>query len=398
MNEYEQFLDRVETACDKLTLGVITYSEWSKILTGETLYADETLRRCHLFFDKFLNRLEEHKLNGVNEQDADRVKELQRLKAEIKAERIKLSDEKREQNTNDRRNARNELFSERVVQAIENLAPIRIAPCVLTEKPKVSGVLAISDLHFDSTYTLYGIYGEVVNQYNKEICKARLERLISLIEADDIPMDELIVVFDGDLLEGVLRASSLIKLTQPVIDSTIEVSEYLANWLVVLQERIGIPIRVAVVGGNHSVVRSLMSKPIDERENLEKIVHKIIELRLQNQPNITVEPYGDAYFVSLHKNNLLFLHGENSNLEQTMSYYENYYGVELDYVIAGHYHRGEEKTVGVGNVANKEVIRIPSICGTDDYAKKLRKNARAGATMMLFTENGKDWSKNYCLN
>lgn len=391
----ESYVSFAERATKALAFGDITYQEWSKILLNDVFYGDETLRRCSLFVGQLLDKMLEDELDNTN---VDCIEDMRRAKAELEMERMKLLDEKRELREVERRQSRNELFSDRLEKAIYNLDKIEVNPCVLTDKAEVTGVLVVSDLHFDSTYTLQGIYGEVVNQYNKEICKGRMDRLISLIEADDIPMDELLVVFNGDLLEGVLRASSLIKITQPVVDSTIEVAEYLSNWIVVLQKRLGIPIKVAIVGGNHSILRPLMSKPIDERENLEKIIHKFIELRLNNQPNIKIEPYGEAYFTSLYQNNILFLHGESSDLENTMTYYENYYDVELDYCVAGHYHRGEAKTVGVGNIANKEVIRVPSICGTDAYAKKLRKNARAGATIMLFTENGRDWSKNYCLN
>ena len=209
-------------------------------------------------------------------------------------------------------------------KAVNGLKPIEIAPCILTSKSEVTGVLVVSDLHYDSNYLLQGIYGEVVNKYDKEICRGRMSKLISMIEADDILMDDLLVVFNGDLLENAIRASSLIKLSQPVVDSTIELAEYLSNWLVALQDKVGVPMKVAVVGGNHSILRPLMSKPIDERENLEKIIHKFIELRLQNQSNIQVEPYGDVYFASLHQNNILFLHGEDADLENTIMYYENY--------------------------------------------------------------------------
>lgn len=376
--------------------GLITYQEWSDSLIDNIPYESEGLRRCENWFSQFIKKLDDIEFEEEDD-DSKRISLLQ-LKDQIERERIKFSQEKTEYRQKQRQEARNDLFEDRLAYAISGLKPIEVNPCELTEKVGTSAVLVVSDLHYDSNYTLEGVYGEIVNQYNKEICKGRMSRLISLIDADDIVVDDLTVVFNGDLIEGVLRASSLIKLTQPVVDSVIELSEFLSQWIVALQNKIRIPVTVAIVGGNHSVLRPLMSKPIDERENLEKIIHKFIELRLENQPNIIVKPYGDAYFTTLRGNNILFLHGEDNNLETTMTYYEDYYNVNLDYCVAGHYHRGESKTIGVGSVANKEVIRVPSICGVDGYAKKLKKNARAGATLMLFTENGRDWSKNYCLN
>lgn len=395
-----QYLDNIIKATISFDNKEISIQDWVSIVLGEewrNIYSCEYCRRAEKIFSIFVNKLEENRIEEITDKNI--LSNIKKAKIELEKERIKLSDEKREFNAEYRNQSRDELFLERLEKAIEKLNPIEInSPILLKENKKTTGVLVISDLHFDSTYVLYGAYNEIINKYDKEICKERMINLISLIDADNILIDELLVVFDGDLLEGVLRASSLIKLTQPVVDSTLEVSEFLSWWIMELQQKINVPLKVAIVGGNHSILRPLMSKPIDERENLEKIIHKFIELRLKNQPNIKIEPYGDAYFISLYQNNILFLHGEDCDLEKTINYYENYYGINLDYCIAGHYHSGESKTVGVGNIANKEVIRVPSICGTDIFAKKIRKNTRAGASFMLFNNNGRDWSKNYCLN
>ena len=65
---------------------------------------------------------------------------------------------------------------------------------------------------------------------------------------------------------------------------------------------------------------------------------------------------------------------------------------------AGHLHRSETKPVGVGAVGDREVIRVPSICGTDTYAKKIMKHSRAGAYFALYSELGRELNKIYYLN
>lgn len=394
----ESFLRFCERATQDLIDNKISYEEWSKAVTGGVLYGSENLRRCSLFFRQFLEGLSEQE--EIELSTDDRIEELKELKRELEIERKKLQNENREYQANIRHEARVDFLNEKILEAIHNLSPITF-PEIPSGAPVVneSAVLVVSDLHYDSNYELKGLYGEIVNKYDKGICKARMNMLADKIGKEtDFVYDDLLVVFNGDLIENVLRMSSLTKLRDPVVDSVIELGEFLANWLVKMQEEVQVPLKVAVVGGNHSVIRALGSRPIDERENLEKIIHKFIELRLENAPTITVEPYTDAYFTVVKDNSLLFVHGEDSDLAATMEYYENYYNVCIDYIVAGHYHRGETKTVGVGQLADREVIRVPSICGTDSYAKRLRKNARAGAMFMLFSEEGRTWARNFCLN
>lgn len=396
MNYLQKAIQATQSFEDKK----ITIQEWVKLLLGSqyvNVYSDEYCRRAEKLFALFVDNLIQSGIDTIDNKFV--LDNIQRAKEDLEIQRKKLQEENRDFQSNLRNEARADLFSEKLIEAIKQL------PVIPTYTPSYknfyggsTGVLVVSDLHYDSNYTLYGLNGEVVNQYNKEICKARLNRLIDMVAFDEVEFDNLLVVFNGDLIENILRMSSLIKLKDPVVDSVIELSEFLSQWIVTLAEAVDVPIKVAIVGGNHSVMRPLGSKPIDERENLEKIIQKFIELRLKDQPNIKVEPYTDAYFTTLHQNNILFVHGEDSDLANTMEYYENYLDISLDYIVAGHYHRGEVKTVGVGNLADKEIIRVPSICGTDSYAKKLRKHARAGATFITFTDGGRGWSKNYCLN
>lgn len=405
MNEYEQFLDRVETACDKLTLGLITYSEWSKILTGETLYADETLRRCHLFFDKFLNRLEEYKLNGVNEQDEDRVKELQRLKEEIKAERIKLSDEKREQSTNDRRNARNELFEEKMLAAIDRLEPVRVKRVYTQNYPnKCEGVLCIADAHYGTEINLNSLFGEVVNTYSPEIFKARMNKLLADICSDkDRYFDYTkLTVFDmGDAIQGILRMSDLMKLKVGVIESTMEYAEFISQWLTVLSDELEMPIDYICLGGNHNELRLLGGKKGDfESENMGKVIREFIYLRLKDNPNITVAPYSECGFKNIQGLNILAYHGDDAKNDlQEISFWEQYNQIDIDILLEAHLHHKEEVSIGYAlNGGDKEVVHVPSLVGADPFSKKCRKLARAGAKFMVLEDGAKTWEKIYYLN
>ncbi len=85
-------------------------------------------------------------------------------------------------------------------------------------------------------------------------------------------------------------------------------------------------------------------------------------------------------------------------MKTDIEFFENYYGIDIDILIGGHLHSGSSDTIGIGCLGDREIIRVPSICGTDNYSKKIRGNARAGAKYMIFDEDGKNWEKIYFLN
>ena len=69
-------------------------------------------------------------------------------------------------------------------------------------------------------------------------------------------------------------------------------------------------------------------------------------------------------------------------------------------MIAGHLHHGEQNSIGYGGKSGEQqVIHVPSIVGIDDFSKKQRKIAKAGALFFMIENDGKKtWQKTYILN
>ena len=259
-------------------------------------------------------------------------------------------------------------------------------------------MLCIADAHYDSNFTVKGLNGQdPINVYDKHIFQDRMWRLLGQMISDDVSINKLKIVFQGDSLEGLIRASSLTKLRQPVVKSTVEFAEFVSQWLVRTYEELKVPIDVAFVPGNHTVCRYLSQKPEFPEENLEYIIYSIVKIRLENT-EINVEPYDDVYFTKIFNENFLFAHGETKDLEALMNYFENLYGIDIDACYGAHYHSESSKSVGVGSVGSKRVIRVPSMVGLDPFAKKILRNNRAGAYFAAFTEEGEAFNKIYYLN
>lgn len=390
-------LSKAQIATQELEDRVISYQDWAEKVLGldyRDVFADEYIRRGAKVFSIFLKHLED--VGDVEAED-----EMQDMLEQLKAERIKIQTANLEYNAIQRAEARNDLFNEQIIKAIERLEPIKGARPKLDVEPcdkHRTALLAISDLHAGSTFTVKGIYNEIVNEYSYDIMCARLWSIIDKIEADDIVFDDLTVAICGDLVEGILRESSLTKLREPVTDTVIRLAEFLSEWIYQLSIRLEKKVNVVIIGGNHDTVRSLTSRPMFEGENLTKIVVEFIKLRLQDLDWITVDDYQDVAIKNIQGVNVMFQHGEDKDLRTTMDYFSNLYNIDVDEIVAGHLHRTESKTVGITELGDRQLTRVGSIVGTDSYAKQIRASARPSCYMALYEEdNGKTWSRNYYL-
>ncbi len=393
-SEKESYLAFVKRVTNAVSCGLIDYDEWSKSLLGQVRYSSETLRRCFQVVNSIVHGLE----NDIEESNDEKLREIKEAQEQLIKERKKLQTVNLQAQEYYRAVGRNELLVEQIKEAISSLEPVKVKNIVYSTPSEKVGLLVIADAHYDSNFTVKGLFGEVANVYNKETFQARMWSLLAKIDADDLDIDKLKIVFGGDSLEGVLRMSSLTKLRQPVVKSAIEFAEFVSNWLVEVKDRLGVPIEVAFVPGNHTAIRYLSQKPEFPEENLEYIIHSFVTLRLENCNGIKIESYDDVYFTNIFNENLIFAHGETKDLESLMQYFENLYNITIDACYGAHFHSESSKSVGVGIVGSKRIIRVPSIMGVDPYAKSIQKNNRAGAYFACFDENGECFNKIYYLN
>lgn len=391
----ESFMGFAKRVTDAFQDGLITVEEWGEAILGENVYGSENTRRCAKFMVEFLEKFE-----SENQDVAiDKISELEKVRAEIIKERKKLQTENSELQRNYREQARSDMFHEKVAEAINKLKPFPVKKINhLSKDFSKTGLLCISDIHAGSAYVIKGLYGEIVNKYDMETMKDRLWKLIGMIEEDGVEYDDLVVAICGDVFENILRTTSLTKLRNPVIDTVIETSEFLATWINELYNRISVPIKVVTVGGNHDTISYLGMNPRPEEENLTKLVAKFLELRFENHPHIKIQPYTDVAIETIQDVNVMFEHGMDNNLQDTIEYFSNLYNIDIDEIVAGHFHRPESKAIGITEFGDRMIYRVGSICGCDTYSKKLRKSARPSAYFALYEKDqGHTWSRNYYL-
>ena len=392
-------LQKIRQATELLDSKLIDLQEWTARCLGEDyrgVWSEEYLRRCAVFVRNMLNGADDCE---SDEKDANILSQLKEAKIELEKERKKLQSENIQYVQNQRLDARADLIQEKIAESIKNLEPFTISQFNKLPQTNVSGLLCISDLHAGSTYEIKGAYNEIVNKYDFDIMRARLDGLLNKMCNDDncIWIDDITVAVLGDCVENILRTSSLTKLREPVIDTVIKLSEYLADWFVELHDRLEIPVNVVMVGGNHDVCRPLTSKPQFEEENLGKIIVWYLQERLKSVDGITVDDYTDCAIKYIKNNAIMLHHGDGGDIAETMRYFENLYNIDIDECYVGHLHRQEMKNAGITELGDKLCWRVGSVCGVDGFAKSIRKASRPSCMFTTYSEDGAEWRKTFYL-
>lgn len=396
---YLSFSKRVTRALSNKT---ISYKEWAKSLLNENIYGEENTRRCFVFFEKFLSILENDEINNI--QDENKLQEILIAKKELEKERKKIQTINLEYNQYVRDISRFELFNEKIKEAIDNM-PALIFSNTIQDKfnSKQTAVLCISDAHNGVEINMQTVFNEPINIYSPDILKKRLNKLADTVIKDyknNFNYKKLIVFDLGDGIQNILRLSDIAKLKTGVIDSVLQYAEMISQFLNKIQNELNIQIEFSCLGGNHSELRLISTGKNWESENLGKVIREFIALRLKDNQNIKVDPYSDFSFKQIEGINILAIHGDDSKKKNIneISYWEQYHNITIDILLMGHFHHQEQISLGYSPTGDKEIIIVPSLIGIDEFSRKNRKLARAGAKFILFEDNNKTWEKVIYLN
>lgn len=374
------------------------YADIAPYLFGIELSACECRKRMYGVLN-IIEQLDGEILNSI--QDEELLNEITIKTLELKKERKKNQIINAQINKNLRLVAINEITQDLVVEAINTLPSLTFPKPILDTVAYQEGILPISDIHYGKKCTIKGLKGEIINQYNEEIYKKRMDQL--LLETIRISKKEFLtkvnVLLTGDLIDGMLRMTQLQKLQYGIVDSTMQLADHLAHWLNELSYHVKIDLYTCL--GNHSQIRPLGSSNGDfAEENMEKIILWFIKSRLENNPNVNViDNHSDFIFFNCNGINVMASHGEEKNLEQAIKDYMLLYNEAIHLFIGGHLHTKENKSIGISHngLSDVEYCRVKSICSIDDYSTKLRKSSGAGTSLFII-EEGKGKTITYDIN
>ena len=364
------------------------YQNWKEItpMVNKELFGDEEDKyRDESAFRKAVKYARDFYEAGVFGQSEDEYfKKLQIEKRGIQKEKVKLQTEKLEYNRWLREEARDELITEKICNAIASLSPID-TPEYIEAKHNTRGfALVYCDEHYGIEYELKGLFGEILNSYSPEEFEKRMwdlfNQTVEIIQKEKI--DTLHVFNMGDYMDGILRVSQLMKLRYGVVDGTIKYADFISNWLNELTKYARVSYQST--NGNHSELRMLgQPKGTFTEDNMGKVVSEFIKTRLKDNPNFTYieNPTGFIY-AQIACNTVMGIHGEVKNMKTAIDEFSRIYNVPIQYLLAGHLHHNKSEEVGM----DAEVINVGSIIGVDSYSLSLRKTSNASAKLLVFEQ------------
>ena len=384
---YEQCLADID-----FKLSGLTDMDWAEIVEKYNLgIHPDTLRKASqtIFGGAFVSDyMKERLAANAHEAANGYLAALKAEKHEITKEKQKLRDEKLEYNRWLRTEARDEALIERIREAIWSLPnlPVPEVAIHMGGSGKRVGVLCFGDTHYGTEFTIKGLHGETINAYSPEVFEARMNELLTqTIEKVKREGLEVINVYSlGDEIDGILRASQLMKLRYGVVESTIRYADYITRWLTSLTQYVTVVFQMAM--GNHSELRMIgQPKGTFEDDNMAKVIKEFISVRMDDNPNFMMaENESGLIYDDILGYKVLGIHGEVKNLATAIQSFSNTYNTQIDILIGGHMHHLKTETVGV----NKDIVSVPSIIGIDGYAMKLGKTSNPGA-LFLMIESGK---------
>ena len=340
-------------------------------------------------YRKSLNAARAYKTEVFDKMDSGSyANSLDEKKRELEKERKKLQTEKLEYNRWLRENARDEMITEQIVNAVRSLEPLTI-PKIRTVKENTAkeGILVLSDCHYGVEFDIKGLFGETLNAYSPEIFEERMwylfNKVCDIIEKEQF--DTIHIWECGDSIDSILRLTSqLMKLRYGILESTVKYANFLAEWLNRLSEKVNIKLQI-VKRSNHCQLRICGApKNAFPDEDMSVVITEIIKSRLENNPNIEIveNPTGYPFQLICGEYNVLAIHGEVKDLGKAIDDFGRSYKMPIDYLIGGHKHHRENVETGI----DCEAISVGSIIGVDSYGLSLNKTSSASATFLVFEE------------
>ncbi len=377
------------------------YKNWKEIVSfinrelfgeDESQYRDESAYRKAV---KYARDFYEAGVFGVGNDEY--YQKLQNEKREIQKVKAQVQTEKLEYNRWLREEARDELITEKICNAISSLPPLDIPEHIYPTHNSRAYALAFGDEHYGVEFELKGLFGEILNAYSPEIFEKRMwdlfDQTIEIIQKENV--DTLNVFSMGDFSDGILRVSQLMKLRYGVVDGTIKYADFMSNWLNELTKYVRV--KYQSTNGNHTELRMIGApKGTFTEDNMGKVVAEFIKTRLKDNPNFTYieNPTGYIY-EELAGCPMLGIHGEVKNMNAAIKEFSSIYGVRIQYLLGGHLHHNKMEEVGV----NQEVINVGSIIGIDHFSLSLRKTSNASAKLLVFEQSkGKICEHTFKLN
>lgn len=296
----------------------------------------------------------------------------------LKKERVKISDERIQNNAYVRQLARNETIKEIAFGIAEKIGTEKILSISNREvSGENSAILQLSDWHYGIECNNYW------NVYNPEVCKKRIEILSSetIRYCRKNNVKNLYVLNLSDLISGRIHTTIRLQNRYDVLTQIIHVSEILSEMLNVFSEYFNV--FYYDCSDNHSRIEPNKSESMDE-EQLTRITHWYLKKRFEADKNVKIceNTYGnDIITLDVDGHSIGAVHGDKDNPADVVEKLSLMTGKSFELILIGHLHH-----FGADEIDSCVVLQNGSLMGTDYYAVRLRKRAVPSQNIVLINK------------
>ncbi len=361
----------------------LDYSTLAPYLYGKE-FASDVARRMAYGSMRTLKLIENSNLYEMNSKEA--IDEIENKIIELKKERQKFSDQRREYNKLISGEARREHIESELIRAASEL-PLSVGDLYAFKQNSgirydTEAILVFSDWH-------YGLKtSNVFNEYSMEICRRRVmsvvEKAIERIELHKC--NRLHVVVLGDICHGAIHNSARVASEELVCDQIMQASEILAQSVEYLSGFVNETI-VYMTYGNHA--RTVQNKNDSiHRDNMERLVPWWLSQRLSRNGSVKIAESEDNEFLFVNACGHEFCasHGDNDSVRSSPrlmgTLFRKKYGKDIEYILLGDkHHRESFDELGIS------AMLCGSLCGTDDYANDKRLYSTPSQMLLIVDKN-----------
>ena len=329
----------------------------------------------------------EYALTGPSTEEIEEVAEecspIEKIEdkiLELRKEKIKLSDERIQNNAYIRRLAREDTLKEIASDFANKMSSKKLLniPKEIKDTARRDAILCVSDWH-------YGIeVDNALNKFNPEICRQRVEKLAikTLQHCRAYGIKHLNLLNLGDLIAGRIHLQLRLESRNDVVTQTMEVSELLAEMITRLSSELVVDYYSCI--DNHSRIEPNKNDSL-ELETLARITDWYLKSRLASNPNVRFNEnvFGpEIITLKCNSHNIAAVHGDNDTPTAVSSSIARLTRGTYDMILMAHRHHfaADELNMTV-------VLSNGSILGTDAYAYKLRLSAHPSQNLIIVSED-----------
>lgn len=317
-------------------------------------------------------------------EDKKTVDSLDLKLEQIRKEKIKLQTLNTERNRIDRAEARQALYYEQISSNITALPWPEFKPLHVSDDKEINYLLTLADFHYGAEFVSQN------NEYSREICKQRLEYLVGKVQqfVDEHHINVLYVLSLGDDIQGILRLSDLKLNDTTIVKCVVEISRLIAQFLNEISAFVNVEYYHCGYS-NHTQIRPLGTKANElGDEDIEYIIGHYIQDLLVNNDRVQVYlTDNNEKFIKINipYNEVIAMHGHGiKSYKNAFKDITNWLGEQIDYLILGHLHSGQEIPNNEYSTIDTEVLVCPSFCGSDPYSDSLFKGNKAAVKIFGF--------------